>query len=140
MNALTKTTDRFIKPITYGAAHARVRAARGRADLHVCADCGRRAQQWSYEGGCEFEQSGSVSFTWGASSQLRWSPDPDMYSARCRRCHSIHDYGRTDMADPGPFDPADVNLEIFDAAMERGDKVRATLAINRIISTTRSTS
>ncbi|MGS0560103.1 helix-turn-helix domain-containing protein [Microbacterium aurugineum] len=97
--------DWFTKPISYGAAHDRVRRVHGRADMHVCVDCGHRAQHWSYNGDSEFEQSGEIHYSHGAKTFLRWSTDTDAYSPRCRFCHAAKDYGFT----RAPWTPADLD-------------------------------
>lgn len=124
--------DDLLTPISYQTAHNRVRRVHGRADFHVCIDCGQRAHHWSYNGGCEFEQSGLLLSHWG-DRFLRWTTDVDMYSARCRRCHTIHDRGRTDMPEPEPVDTHKVNTEIYYAAKDHNDETRADEALDRIV-------
>lgn len=67
----------------YQAAHLRLAASCGAASSLSCADCGRPADDWSYEGGC--------------SSEIRSNGAPpycthlDHYKPRCRPCHRAYD-------------------------------------------------
>lgn len=71
----------------YAAAHKRVMRARGKASEFSCVDCGRRAHEWSYDGGSAAEIRGDD----GAGHTLCWSPDESDYSPRCRPCHRRRD-------------------------------------------------
>jgi hypothetical protein len=73
--------------IEYYSAHTRVRTAKGLPSEHPCVDCGRRAQDWSYVHGSPREriQIG------GRANGLAYSPDPDDYEPRCRKCHKAYD-------------------------------------------------
>ena len=73
--------------LSYGAAHTRVYARRSSASLHPCVDCGERAKDWSYVGGCPREQR-------DPENGCAFSPDPDRYAARCRKCHHAYDKAR----------------------------------------------
>jgi len=78
------------RPISYKAAHARVRAERGPASALTCGECGDRAAEWSYSGFSPDEQVGWVTASTpdGVEETLRlWSPVPSDYEALCRRCH-----------------------------------------------------
>ena len=65
---------------SYSAVHTRM----GKADAHLCVDCGSQAEEWSYEGGCPRELI-------CPRRHLRYSPDPSRYSPRCKRCHLAQD-------------------------------------------------
>lgn len=71
---------------SYTAAHTRVYSTRGRASDRPCVDCGERAKDWSYLGGCPLEQRDERGRT--------YSPNPNMYAARCRSCHRAYDAAR----------------------------------------------
>lgn len=71
---------------SYAAAHTRVYSARGRAADHPCVDCGEQAKDWSYLGDCPSEQRDERGRV--------YSPDPEMYAARCRKCHRAYDASR----------------------------------------------
>lgn len=73
--------------VEYKAAHDRVRAAKGKASTHSCGDCGRQAEDWSYNGGCPRERTSNAKGYEGT----RYSPDPDYYVARCKSCHMKYD-------------------------------------------------
>jgi len=83
--------------IAYTTAHDRVRRARGRPCDHLCADgCGKEAAEWSYNGGCPRELSTiSLDGRNGAGREVAYSPDVEMYSARCRGCHVKYDKSRS---------------------------------------------
>lgn len=68
----------------YSGAHARLYRCRGPANAHACVDCGELAKDWSYSGGCPRELT-------DPKSGCRYSPDPDRYEPRCRKCHRAHD-------------------------------------------------
>lgn len=73
------------RPISYRAAHARVRAERGPASAFSCEECGERAAEWSYCGWSIDEQIGEP-FP-GAERDAPWSPNPAEYDPLCSRCH-----------------------------------------------------
>lgn len=76
-------------PVTYAAAHKRVRAKRGPATAYGCVDCGDPANEWSYDHSeAAFEQEQAVRGDRGHVSVLRFHPDPAYYSPRCRSCHA----------------------------------------------------
>lgn len=68
---------------TYDAVHQRLRAQRGPARTHACADCGGTARQWSYQrtGGPGHRESETGPY----------SVDLDDYAARCVPCHKKFD-------------------------------------------------
>lgn len=76
--------------ITYNSAHHRVRRGRGSARLRPCADCGQRARDWSYIGGCSAELAGEAN-----GSMVTYCPVGDehekCYVPRCVSCHRIYD-------------------------------------------------
>ena len=79
--------------VSYNAMHRRLRTWRGPASAQLCVDCGERAKDWSYTGGCPKERSDIVD-----GYVLRYSPDPDMYEPRCGRCHGAYDRKRNEAA------------------------------------------
>ena len=68
--------------VTYGAWHDRIRAARGRAALYPCADCGNAAADWSYDHTGVIEKQ---------SDSGPYALDLDCYQPRCSRCHMALD-------------------------------------------------
>lgn len=66
--------------VGYWAAHQRVRAERGPATGHACAECGAPARDWSYDGADPDERV-------QPDRGYRYSLDPDRYRPRCRSCH-----------------------------------------------------
>ena len=74
----------------YGAAHDRVRRARGSASLHRCIDCGDQAAHWSYD-----HADPNENLAHGHSAHpVAYSTDPAHYDPRCVRCHKAFDLGR----------------------------------------------
>lgn len=80
---------------SYVAAHLRVRAQRGPASSHPCAECDSPAVDWSYRGTSPVEQQGwssvrdrrrSVTRQWVA-----WSGYIHDYDPLCRSCHTRRD-------------------------------------------------
>lgn len=65
----------------YGAQHARVSKAKGRAAAYVCA-CGKQAQDWSYTHGCYDERFRDDS---------PYCLHIEHYVARCKPCHKRYD-------------------------------------------------
>jgi hypothetical protein len=65
---------------SYRAALRRLHVARGPAAQQRCADCGRPAEFWSYDGTDPDERT-----TPGRGT--RYSLDPTRYRPRCRSCH-----------------------------------------------------
>lgn len=65
---------------SYWGMHRRVRALRGSAPEHRCAECGASAAVWSYAGGDPDERR-------DPARGRRYSLDPGRYRARCRSCH-----------------------------------------------------
>lgn len=72
--------------VTYRALHKRLERQNGPATLHSCFDCGKRAAQWSYQGGDSGER---------VERGLAYTPNMDAYVARCVSCHKRLD-------DPNP--------------------------------------
>jgi hypothetical protein len=78
-----------IERIGYQAALARVRVARGRAAAHLCVDCARPADEWSYNRDDPAEQLQLVSCgrPYGRYRyRVAYGLDPIHYSPRCRSC------------------------------------------------------
>lgn len=76
------------QPISYAAAHRRIRDERGRAADFICGECGERAAEWAYMGFSPDEQLGMA----GDPETLRiWSPNPADYAPLCRECHWAFD-------------------------------------------------
>lgn len=69
--------------ITFGAAHDRVRAVRGRAAEHACIGCGETAKDWAL--------SRDAEATRVAPNGRRYSLDVEDYAAMCRTCHVRYD-------------------------------------------------
>jgi hypothetical protein len=67
--------------LRYRHAHALVERARGKASEQTCA-CGKPALDWSYDGGAPDEMVEVRGLR-----AMRYSGDPEAYSARCRGCH-----------------------------------------------------
>ncbi len=67
---------------TYGTVHHRLRAHRGPAKAHPCVDCGRQADEWSYDGASD------------ARGAMPFTTDLSMYVPRCIACHRRHDSTR----------------------------------------------
>lgn len=66
--------------VGYWSSHQRVKALRGPARAHPCADCGAPACDWSYDGADPDERI-------DPDRGYRYSLDPGHYRARCRSCH-----------------------------------------------------
>jgi hypothetical protein len=64
--------------VGYWACHRRVKAVRGPAPVHRCADCGTAAAVWSYDG------TDPAALT--DARGRRYSLDPLRYQPRCRFC------------------------------------------------------
>lgn len=84
LNAFVRVVD---DPTSYKLAHRRITAARGPARFQACVDCGGRAADWSYDGGCPRERTEAVR----GRAEVAYSPDPMRYSARCKSCHIKRD-------------------------------------------------
>lgn len=67
--------------IGYRSAHRRVEYRRGRAIEHLCRDCGKQADDWSYD---HTDPRQRFDGLW-------YSPDPEHYSPRCKPCHRAFD-------------------------------------------------
>jgi hypothetical protein len=68
---------------TYHQVHKRLRATFGPARNHQCVDCGKRADEWSYDHGDPNEKR----------SVAAYSTDLSHYAARCVPCHRAFDFG-----------------------------------------------
>lgn len=74
----------------YHSAHTKVARARGKAITHSCAGgCGRRADQWSYDG----QDPRALTHLGGRSGRcvILYSEDPAHYRPLCRSCHTKAD-------------------------------------------------
>lgn len=78
--------------VTYVGAHARVRRERGPARGHSCADCGARADDWSYQGG-DPDELRERKGKWVVPYSLRTS----FYVARCKTCHNRFDHPKKEV-------------------------------------------
>jgi hypothetical protein len=72
---------------SYQAVHARLRTVRGPARLLTCVECGRSAEQWSYDHCDPDERTGKASH----GRTVRYSADIDHYRPLCVPCHRIAD-------------------------------------------------
>lgn len=75
---------------SYSAVHLRLTSWRGKAANHPCHDCGKRASDWSYQGGCPDERS-------DPKSGCTFTTDLTKYVPRCHSCHTAHDRIRDDL-------------------------------------------
>lgn len=71
---------------TYTGMHKRLFYDKGKASEHSCVDCGKRAQEWSYDGGCPNELYETLE-----KLPIAYSTDQSRYSPRCRKCHRGRD-------------------------------------------------
>lgn len=79
---------------SYTAAHKRVARWRGSAKEFDCIACGNPAEEWSYRGGSNFEQSGlSARRRNGKTHYVNttWSGYIFDYDPRCVGCHKEYD-------------------------------------------------
>ena len=70
----------------YSTQHSRLKKYRGLAKDFPCVDCGRPADQWSYDHGCPDERYNDLG--------CAWCPHLECYSARDLECHRRYDRGR----------------------------------------------
>lgn len=77
-------------PLSYGAAHNRVRSVRGIAPEHPCSECGEPAEEWAYDHGDPAELT-ATRVRDGRQWESPYSTDPDHYRAMCRSCHRQFD-------------------------------------------------
>ena len=73
--------------LTYFGAHGRVKAAFGSASKCACIECGRRAEEWAYDGTDPTELSGVV----GDGFPVTYSVWPEFYMPLCKGCHRLRD-------------------------------------------------
>lgn len=76
---------RRLQTVAYNAAHQRLATDRGPASDQACIDCGRTAQQWSYD----HEDTSEFVATEGA-----YSLSQEHYFPRCVPCHKRFDLDR----------------------------------------------
>lgn len=74
--------------LAYRTIHNRLKAKRGAASSHQCADCGERADHWSYDGSDPDELTSKD----GRGYELTYSADLSTYQPRCARCHHLFDH------------------------------------------------
>jgi hypothetical protein len=79
----TFVMDTRLPDAKYRSAHARVARDKGKARHHLCVDCGKQAQHWSYT---HTDPEELVS-PGGQSYSLR----SEHYEPRCAPCHAIFD-------------------------------------------------
>lgn len=79
-----QSRDRNLMWIGDAASYSAVHTRMGSASTHACVDCGESAEEWAYNGGCPRELI-------CPRRQLRYSPDPERYSPRCKSCHLAQD-------------------------------------------------
>jgi hypothetical protein len=72
---------------SYMDAHSRLRRSRGSASGYECVDCGRRARDWSYQGGAPDE---------APSEYGPYTYDSEFYVPRCASCHGRYDHTKVD--------------------------------------------
>lgn len=80
--------------VTYSGAHQRVRRLRGKAADYPCADCGGRADQWSYDGLDLNEQIEQRKRIDGEMVPMAYSLETKHYHPRCDSCHRSLDRHR----------------------------------------------
>lgn len=68
--------------VQYAGAHDRIKRQRGSASTHPCADCGKPATDWSYDGLDPDELT---------EGRLLYSLKVDHYEPRCKPCHGAYD-------------------------------------------------
>lgn len=68
----------------YRTVHFRLAKQRGPAREYLCADCGKVAAHWSYDG---TDPNESIDPSTGCA----YSVDLDCYQARCVKCHAAYD-------------------------------------------------
>lgn len=77
------------KPRTpnYRTVHQRLKRAHGPATAHLCQDCGRQADEWSYDNADPDEGI-------DPDNECPYSIDLEHYLTRCKSCHRQADYAR----------------------------------------------
>lgn len=78
--------------IGYGAAHSRVRSAKGPASRHVCVDCGEPSEEWAYDNADPGEIRAPMDSLLGPG--CLYSTDPAHYQPMCKKCHMRFDRDR----------------------------------------------
>ena len=71
---------------SYAGIHKRIFYDKGKATGYTCVDCGNRAQEWSYDGGCPNEL-----YVVLIKKPVAYSVDQSRYSPRCIKCHRGRD-------------------------------------------------
>lgn len=90
--------------VTYGGIHQRVKRDRGVPSEHRCIDCGKQAQDWSYDHADLDELT--------SEKGAPYSAHIEHYQPRCKSCHRIFDYAHARKEASGEHthggpDPAD---------------------------------
>jgi hypothetical protein len=116
-----KSTD----GVGYWACHERVKAGRGAASAHRCAECGAPAADWSYDGTDPAERT-------DPGRGYRYSLDPARYRPRCRSCHR-----RATVAARRPRSASPTVLDVDRAARLYRDGA-STRGIARLLGTSRT--
>ena len=78
--------ERRSASVSYRTTHKRIESTRGAATDHLCVDCGRQAQEWSYDQADPNELTETV-----GRYEVTYSPDPAHYDPRCVPCHRVFD-------------------------------------------------
>jgi hypothetical protein len=73
---------------TWAAVHKRLYRMLGPAVRFTCVDCGRGAEEWSYDG----LDHAQLWEDQGRRSPIAYSTDPARYVPRCVPCHRRHDW------------------------------------------------
>lgn len=78
---------------SYHAVHARVKAKRGPASLHLCQHCAQQAANWAYD-----HQDPNEKQCLRRGHETPYSVDPSHYMPLCSSCHKRFDLARKKMA------------------------------------------
>lgn len=69
---------------SWSAAHKRVQRDRGKASAYCCIDCGKPADEWSYNNLAPLEIT-------DPEKRIRYALEPKLYEPRCVGCHRRFD-------------------------------------------------
>lgn len=81
-------------PISYEAAHRRVKAIYGAASNYPCSACGQQAHAWSYDHSDPNPLMHQGVGLWADKPSVPYSLDPERYDPMCRSCHGKRDRNR----------------------------------------------